>query len=106
MSRESILKIKEAEENAALMVADATEQAQLIVAQATQNGEALCEQAEKEAGEEMNQMLDSIKARTEATARRLAAEAQAEADEMKRMSRLHQKLAEKIIIRGLDAKCR
>ena len=51
-------------------------------------------------------MLDSIKARTEATARRLAAEAQAEADEMKRMSRLHQKLAEKIIIRGLDAKCR
>ena len=106
MSRESILKIKEAEENAARMVADATEQAQLMVEQARQNGEALCQQAEKEADEEMRQMLDGIKARTEATARRFATDAEAEAEEMKRMSRLHQKVAEKIIIRGLDAKCR
>ena len=51
-------------------------------------------------------MLDGIKARTEATARRFATDAEAEAEEMKRMSRLHQKVAEKIIIRGLDAKCR
>ena len=88
------------------MVADATEQAQLIVEQAKQNGEALCRQAEKEADEQMRQMLDGIKERTEATARRFATDAESEAEEMKRMSRLHQKVAEKIIIRGLDAKCR
>lgn len=106
MSRESILKIKETEETAARMVEDAREQARLLLEQETQRGEQLCRTTEREAKEEARRMLAEIRERTEATASRLATEAQAEAEEMKRVARLHQKIAEKIIIRGLDAKCR
>lgn len=106
MSKESILKIKEVESQAERIVEEARLQAQEMVEKAEREGKLLCEKAETETLENRNAMLQRIDEKTAQLAEQSMEEAKAEAEELRRSVSLRRKSAEKIIIRGLDSKCR
>ena len=106
MSREAILKIKEAEAEADRIVAAAHERARQMISDAENDGRELCRAAEAETRAELDGMLQQIRERTAQLGERLHTENTEEAAQMKRNVALRRKIAEKIIIRGFEAKCR
>ena len=106
MSREAILKIRDAEGQAASIIADARERAQKMRDEAEREGLALCDAVEAETLTQKAEMMEQIRAKSEELAAATAQEAREEADEIIKAVRLRRKIAEKIIIRGLDTKCR
>lgn len=106
MSRESILKIQETEQQAERMIADARARAQEMIAAAEAEGRALCADTERETAASLAAMLEQIRERTVVMSERMANESLAEVDELKKNVSLRRKIAEKIIIRGFDRKCR
>ena len=106
MSRESILKIQETERLAERTLEDAGTRAQEMIAQAEAEGRALCATTEQETAASLSAMLEQIHERTVVMTERMANEALEEVNELKRNVSLRRKIAEKIIIRGFDRKCR
>ena len=106
MSRDAILRVQATEQRAAEILREARALAQEKRQNAQADGEALCRKAEAEAMEKRAELLSQIAAKTEELNLHSMEEAQAEADEIRRDVRLRRKIAEKIIIRGLDSKCR
>lgn len=106
MSRESILKIQEAETQAEALIENARLRAQAMIAEAEAQGKALCEQTERETSDQMRQLLLQLRERTDAMNDRAIADADEEIAQIRKNARLNRKIAEKIIIRGLDTKCR
>ena len=106
MSRESIQKIKEAEERAEQLVEDARRLAQERIALAEKEGSALCEQTEHETRKTVAATLAQLRERTDAMSVRLDEEAKEESDKMRADASLRKRSAEKIVIRGLTSKCR
>ena len=106
MSRESIMKIREAEDRAEALIAQARARAQAMIEHAEENGKTLCAQTEEEASREMRAMLDKLHEKTDAMNARELANADEEIAQIRKNARLNRKVAEKIIIRGLDTKCR
>ncbi len=106
MSRESILKIREAETQAQAIVERARAQAQARIEQAEADGKALCERTEAETAGEMQALLLQLKEKTGSMNERVLADADEEIAALRKNARLNRKIAEKIIIRGLDTKCR
>lgn len=106
MSRESILKIRETEETAARMVETARARAQEMIAAAEEEGREMLNRTEVETKQSLEEMLSQLKMRTESANQRSAAEAKLEAAELRRNVSLRRKIAEKIIIRGIERKCR
>ena len=106
MSRETILKIKETEAEAARIIEEAEAKAKVMRAEAEEAGKTLCRTAERERSEELNGMLEQIRLKTEQMAEHVLAETKEEATAVAATARLNRKSAEKIVIRGLDAKCR
>lgn len=106
MSRESIIKIKEAEESAERIVAEARERAKEMIAHAEADGQALCEATERETAAENAAKLAELRARAGQTAERLNGENAKATEEMKKRVALRRRIAEKIILRGFDKKCR
>ena len=105
MSRESILKIREAEAEAEQIIARAQKQAKALIDAAERDGKELCRSAEEEATLQTRAMLDQIRERTAVLTARMERENQDEAEETKKAVALRRKIAEKIIMRGLEAKC-
>jgi vacuolar-type H+-ATPase subunit H len=106
MSRESILKIKEAEARADRLVAGAKEQARDMLRQAEAEGQALCDKTECECTAELSAMLGQLRERTAQMRERMEAEAHEEIEALEASVSLRRKVAEKIIIGGLERICR
>ena len=106
MSRESILKIQETEEEAVRLIADARERAKQLVADAQREGKESLRIAEEESHVAAAEMLSEIRERTAQLGERLDTESQEACEEMRRNVQLRRKAAEKVIMRGVEAKCR
>ena len=106
MSRDSILKIRETEEAAAKAVEDAKQRARQIVERAEQDGRALCASTEAEATAQHAAILDQVKEKLLVLDEKNKAEIEEELAGLCREVQLRRRIAEKIIIRGLETKCR
>ena len=106
MSRETIFQLKEAEAEAARIVAQAKAKADQMRADAEEAGQALCLETERSVSEELAGMLEQIREKAEEHRERVLEETRAEAEVVAANVRLNRKSAEKIVIRGLDTKCR
>jgi len=106
MSKEAFFKIREAEAEAERILAEAEAEAGRMIAQAKAAGEALCRTAEQETSEELSRMMEQIHQRGEEHVERVLAEGHEEEAEIEEKIRLTRRSAEKIVIRGLEAKCR
>ena len=106
MSRESILKIRETEQTAEQIVSDARARAQEIVAAAETEGRERCERVERETAAELSEMLGKIRERTLLLAERTEEESAEETAALRERVALRRRIAEKIIIMGVERKCR
>ncbi len=106
MSREAILKVKETEAQAEAIIRDAEQRARQMREAAEQEGLALCDAAEREMTLQKREMLEQLRVKSEELMARTLEEAQEEADALTAAVSLRRKIGEKIIIRGLDKKCR
>lgn len=106
MSRESILKIREAEERADEIVKNARERARAIVATAEAEGREACERIERETSAELSEMLGKIRERTCLLSERTEEECAEEIAALRERVALRRRIAEKIIIGGVERKCR
>lgn len=106
MSRDSILKVKEVEAQAEKTVADAKQKAQQMLLQTHEEGRALCNDAELQTLAKREEMMTRIREKSVQLEEAALAEAKEEAADITREVSLRRKIAEKIIIRGLDSKCR
>ena len=106
MSKETIFKIREAEAEAERILAEAEAEAARMLADARANATRLCETTERDTSERLKEMTEQIRAKTEEHVSRVTEEANAEADALEERIKLTRKSAEKIVIGGLEAKCR
>ena len=106
MSREAILRIKDAETRAEEIVREARARAQSLREAAEREGLALCESVERETLSKKAEMMEQIRVKAEELFAATAEEARGEADELSKAVQLRRMIAEKIIVRGLDTKCR
>lgn len=106
MSREAILIIKETEARAEQIVRDAQARARQMREDAERDGRSLCERTESEVLAQRAEMLKQIEVKSEELLARTLEEAREEADALSAAVSLRRRIGEKIIIRGLDTKCR
>lgn len=106
MSKDTLQKIREAEDGATRTVAEAGERAKAMKEAAVRTGEEQLAETEKTVSAELAGMLEQIRAKTGELTERVMEETRAEAEEIAARARLNRKSAEKIVIGGLDAKCR
>ena len=106
MSKETIFKIREAETEAARIVADAEAQAERMIREAREAGARLCDETEREVTSRLAEMSEQIRQKTEEHMARVLEEGAAEADELEEKVKLTRRAAEKLVIGGLEAKCR
>ena len=106
MSRESILKLKDAEAQAERIVEDAKRKAAAMIENAEKSGRALCALAEENAVKEAEGAMETIRERTAEASERVSADAHEEVEAMRKEAFLRKRSAEKIVIRGLMSKCR
>lgn len=106
MSKDTLEKIRKAEHDAEQLVADAEEKAKAMKAEAVRQGEELCRTTEASVSAELAGMLEQIREKTAELTDRVMEETKTEAEEVAARARLNRKSAEKIVIGGLDAKCR
>ena len=106
MSKDTLQKIREAEDGAARTVAEAGELAKAMKEAAVRAGGEQLAETEKTVSAERAGMLEQIRAKTGELTERVMEETRAEAEEIAARARLNRKSAEKIVIGGLDAKCR
>ena len=106
MSKETVFKIKEAEAEARRMVSEAEAEAEKMIREARARGEALRADAAAETTTELDAMMGQISERAAEHTQRVLEEAEAEAEELAERVKLTRRIAEKIVIRGLESKCR
>ncbi len=106
MSKDTLEKIRKAEHDAEQLVADAEEKAKAMKAEAIRQGEEFCRMTEESVSAELAGMLEQIREKTAELTDRVMEETKSEAEEVAARARLNRKSAEKIVIGGLDAKCR
>lgn len=106
MSRESILKIREVEDEAQRIVADAKARAQAMTEAARRDGKALCARVETETASEYDAKLAELGERAGQMRERVDAESREELSTLEGEIRLRRRVAEKMIIRGFEQKCR
>ncbi len=106
MSRDSILRIREVEEEAEAIVKRAKDDAASAEEKAHAAGKQLLLETKLEAEKNADESMRELQMRLSEVSQKLREEATSEAAELRRKVALRRKIAEKIIIRGLDAKCR
>ena len=106
MSKEAIMKIRETEARADEIIVDARKQAQAMLEAARVDGQALLEAAEAESAKEQKEKLAAAKKQGETMLARGERDALLEVDDLQKEAALKRKLAEKIVLRGLEEKCR
>ena len=106
MSRESMIKIKETEERAEAIIAEARERAREMLARAEADGKVLCETTERETAAELSAKMDRVRERTAQNAEQSGVRCAEETEELKKSVSLRRKMAEKIVVRGFEKRCR
>lgn len=106
MSRESILRIREVEAEAEAIIARARAEAKETLANAEREGRELLGKTEADGLAASAQMLAEIRERTEQLGVRLEEDSRTECAELQKSVQLRRKAAEKVIMRGVEAKCR
>lgn len=105
LSKETILKIKEAEEQAAQIRASAYAQAKARIAETERLGKRLCEQTEASATEENTKKLELIREKAGETVLNARETAEAEAKEGYSSAGLNMREAIRYIIGGITEQC-
>ncbi len=105
MSKETILKIKEAEEQAESIRANASAQAKARIAETERLGKRLCEQTEARATEENEKKLELIRQKANETVLHSKETAEAEARESHSSAGLNMREAIRYIIGGITEQC-
>lgn len=106
MSKEAILKIRETEARAEEMIADARRRAQALLDEARANGQALCDAAERESAKAQRDEIAKAEKKNDALLANGERDSLREVEELQKDAALKKKIAEKIILRGLEEKCR
>ncbi len=106
MSRETILKIIEAETEAKRMIEEAHQTAETRIDAEREAGETLCKQTERDVSAELSGIMDQLRAKLSEMERRVATETERESEALSDLASLNRRAAEKIIISGVNAKCR
>lgn len=106
MSKDTLTRIREAEAQAQALVLQVEEQAKVMKANAIAEGEHFCRETERSVSEELAGMLEQIREKTAELTARVLEETKAEMEEIAARARLNRKSAEKLVIGGLDTKCR
>ncbi len=106
MSRDSIARIKEAEAEAARMIAEAETRAAAMLADAERRGNEYCRRSEETCRAELAATLFAIRERTDALDARMEEETAEELNALRNQAAMRKRIAEKIILRGVEAKCR
>ena len=106
MAKEAILKIRETEARAEQIVADARRAAQAMLDEAKVNGQALCDATEAEAAKARKEAVAAAGKESETLRLRGERDALLEVEDLKKEAALKRKVAEKIVLRGLEEKCR
>ncbi len=105
MSKETIAAIRESELAAERIRAEAAAKSTRMIADERAAGEKLLAEAEEEVTDEINERFAALGEGTERLLEKNRAEAQEEADEIKRSSQLRIRAAINEIFRGLDRQC-
>ena len=105
MSKETILKIKEAEEQAQSIRANASAQAKARIAETERLGKRLCEQTEARVSEENKQKLELIRQKAEESVLRSRETAEADAKEDFSAAGINMREAIRYIIGGITEQC-
>ena len=106
MSKETFFKIREAEAEAERIVAHAQAESDRMRQEAEAAGKALCETTRREVSQELASMNEQLRIRAQEHTERVIAETKEETDAIAQKVRLTRRSAEKIVIGGLEAKCR
>ena len=106
MSRETIIKIKEAEEEAKRIIREAHLEAEARMEAERAEGERLCRETEEALTAELSGMMDQLRARLAKMEARVESETKHEAETLADLASLNRRAAEKIIVSGVNAKCR
>ena len=106
MSKETVFKIREAEAEAERIVARAQAEADRMRQEAEAAGRALCENTRREITQELASMNKQLRVRAQEHTDRVIEQAKEEMDDVAEKVRLTRRSAEKIVIGGLEAKCR
>ncbi|MBR7098451.1 MAG: hypothetical protein IKC59_03470 [Clostridia bacterium] len=106
MSKETVFKIREAEAEAERIVTRAQAEAERMRQEAESSGKALCETTRREITQELSSMNEQLRIRAQEHTERVIAEAREEMDAISEKVKLTRRSAEKIVIGGLEAKCR
>ena len=105
MSKETILKIKEAEDRASAIRSDAMSSAKARIAETERLGKRLCEQTEAKASAENEQKLELIRQKASQTVVNSRESAEAEAKEGFSSAGLNMREAVRYIIGGIMEEC-
>lgn len=106
MSKETIEKIKAAEQEADRLIAQAETLAAQMKSEAATAGKARCEAAEKEVEKMLSKALSDARKRAETQTAETLKQADAEANEIAKRAESGRVAAEAIVIGGVEAKCR
>ena len=106
MSKESIQKIKEAEDRAESIVAEAKARAEEMIRAAEAAGVELVRATEENVRAEIASTSEAVRVKTAAAVDRAVERARENAETMRKDVSLRQHGAEKIVMRGLESKCR
>ena len=106
MSKETIIKIKEAEEDAKRIIREAHLEAEARMEAERAEGERMCRETETALTAELLGMMDQLRARLKKMEERVESETQREAENLSGLASLNRRAVEKIIVSGVNAKCR
>ena len=105
MSKETILKITQAEAQAAEIIEAAKERAQAMYAETEQKSNEDRERIEQKTQSSLRAMLDDMQSRSELILQRSLESAQQDAESMNHMAELHMEEAVKAIVWGIMEQC-
>ncbi len=106
MSNETVLKIIEAETDAKRIIEDAHLETEARIDAEREVGEKLCRDTEGEVSEELSRIMDQLRAKLAEMETRVASDTEREMAALSDLASLNRRAAEKIIISGVNAKCR
>ena len=105
MSKESIRKITQAEQEAREIVEAARARAKALYAETEQKSKEDREQLEAETEQRLRKLLDDMHAHSEEILRRSSENAQKDAENMNKMAEFHMEEAVKAIVWGIKEQC-
>ena len=105
LSKESIRKITQAEQEAREIVEAARARAKALYAETEQKSVEDREQLEQETALRLRNMLDEMQAKSQAILQRSGESAQRDAERMNKMAELHMEEAVKAIVWGIREQC-